>query len=90
MADPKDRRRYHRRSASVPVEVVVENRRYNGLIINSSRGGAFILTGELLPVGVEISVVYPFSGIRKKKKKGMVVRVEKEGIGVKFHRPDLF
>lgn len=90
MADPKDRRRHNRRSASVPVEIVVNHRRYNGLVINASKGGAFILTGESLPVGEEIRVVYPFSGIRKKKKKGVIVRVEKEGVGVRFHRPDLF
>ncbi len=90
MADTKDRRRYSRRSASVPVEIVVQDCHYNGLVINASKGGAFVLTGELLPMGEEILIIYPFSGLKKKKKKATIVRVEKEGVGVKFHRPNLF
>lgn len=90
MADNKGRRRYKRRAASVPVEIVEKDCRYNGLVVNVGRGGTFIITGELLPIREEVIIIYPFSGLKKKKKKGTIIRVEKEGIAVQFHKPNLF
>ncbi len=54
-------------------------------IRNISLGGTFVETMEIFPIGQEINLSIPFSDQSKYVKvKGKVVRIEEEGIGVKF------
>jgi Tfp pilus assembly protein PilZ len=54
-------------------------------IKNISLGGTFVETMEIFSIGQEISLSIPFTNNNKYVKvKGQVVRIEKEGIGVKF------
>jgi Tfp pilus assembly protein PilZ len=63
------------------------NLKYKGYIKNISRGGAFILTREKFAIGQLIKVIFPATKIKKEVKlKGWVVRVDKNGIGVRFDR----
>ncbi len=54
-------------------------------IKNISLGGTFVETMEIFPIGQEINLSIPFSDQSNYVKvKGTVVRIEEEGVGVKF------
>ena len=58
---------------------------YTGFIENISAGGVFIGTSESLSVGQEISMAFPLPVSQEHVRiDGEVVRVNAEGIGVKF------
>ena len=44
----------------------------------------FIMTGDKLPVGAIITVALPYSKDRNDKRKGQIVRSNKDGFGVEF------
>ena len=79
------KRREQRQSAFVNIKFSIEGRDYKGVTHDISLGGLFIETDEVFSIGQEISIDIPFSKSQKfVKKKGKIVRVKPEGIGVKF------
>ncbi len=75
----KDKRRHVRHAAHVPVDFSVRDRFYDGVIKNISKGGVFIKTSGTFSVRQEISLFFGKENID-----GAIIRVEPQGIGVKF------
>ncbi len=75
----KDKRQHVRHAAHVSVDFSVQGRFYDGLITNISKGGVFIKTSGTFSVGQEISLFFG-----KENMDGTIIRVEPQGIGVKF------
>ncbi|PID39536.1 MAG: hypothetical protein CR984_06665 [Proteobacteria bacterium] len=69
----------------LPVDYSTSNRVYQDFINNLSRGGAFIETVSLFPVGQSISLIFSIPSFQKSFKiSGSIVRTEEDGIGVRF------
>lgn len=61
--------------------------KHKGFIKNISRGGAYILTRETFAIGQMISLFFPATRLKKELRlKGWIVRVDQNGIGVRFDR----
>ena len=61
--------------------------KHKGFIKNISRGGTFILTREKFTIGQMITLVFPATQLKKELRlKGWIVRVDQNGIGVRFDR----
>ena len=83
----KDPREYPRRKYCKPLLLIYKNRKYKAEFKNISRGGVFIKSEIRFTVGKQIRIAVPGSKIRKDYKlKGWIVRISKEGFGVKFDR----
>ena len=63
----------------VTIGFIVQGRHNDGLIENLSKGGVFIKTSGTFSVGQEISLFFG-----KENMDGTIIRVEPQGIGVKF------
>ena len=78
-------RKHPRKSFTKPVYFSTDNRYYQGLIKDISRGGLFIQTDESFSLGNEIHLVIPNTKYDKNVMiKGKVVRMSQAGVGVKF------
>jgi Tfp pilus assembly protein PilZ len=77
----KERRESDRDLDDIPVEFSVQGRFYDGMIKNISKDGVFIETTGVFSVGQEISFY-----LGKENMDGTIIRVEPQGIGVKFEK----
>ena len=81
----KGRREYERKSFLETLDYTSAAGAYRDFIKNISEGGVFIKTRNPLSVGDEISMTLLDSKQKKRlKMQGEIVRIEREGIGVKF------
>jgi Tfp pilus assembly protein PilZ len=81
----KDPREYPRRQYHKSLLLSHQERNSRGEFKNISKGGVFIKTDIKFTVGKKIKIVIPGSKIRKNVYlKGLIVRINKEGFGVKF------
>ncbi len=78
-------RKHPRRSFHKPVYFSAQNRYYQGLIRDISRGGLFIQTNDSISLGHEIHLVIPDTKFDKNVMiRGKVVRMTQKGVAVKF------
>ena len=78
-------RKHPRRSFSKPVYFSADNRYYQGLIRDISRGGLFIQTADSFALGNEIHLVIPDTKYDKNVMiKGRIVRSSPSGVAIKF------
>jgi Tfp pilus assembly protein PilZ len=83
-SDPREHQRTPYRKV---VYFTSRNSKHKGFIKNISRGGAFIITRETFAIGQMINLVFPGTRLKKGLKlKGWIVRVDQNGIGVRFDR----
>ena len=75
----EDKRQGVRAFVNIPVDIVVQDHFYHGWVKNMDTGGVFIKVKWSLSVGQDIS--FYFLG---ENKFATVIRVEPQGIGVKF------
>ena len=81
----KEKRGNIRKVCRVPVRYINYDRIFNGFIINFSHDGCFIKTDDPLFVGEEILMDVGFDSYDKAIRiKGMVVHVNRLGIGIKY------
>ena len=80
-------RNHQRRPLVIPVEFQVRGGVHNGLVINKSKTGVFIKTGQKLSAGDDIEVIYPFSNFGNKKRMGIIIRLSDHGFAVEFKDP---
>jgi Tfp pilus assembly protein PilZ len=79
------KRRHDRKSYFSVVDYNAMQSAHTGFIENISAGGVFIGTSSSFPVGQEISMAFPLPVSQEHvRMDGEVVRVNTEGIGVKF------
>jgi len=79
------KRDHSRKSCLISVDYVVEGRAFTNYIQNLSSGGVFIETSESFSLGQEITMAFSFSNDHRPSKfTGEIVRIKKNGIGVKF------
>jgi Tfp pilus assembly protein PilZ len=83
-SDPRE----HQRAAYRKVVYFTSRKtKHKGFIKNISRGGAYILTRETFAIGQMISLFFPATRLKKELRlKGWIVRVDQNGIGVRFDR----
>ena len=85
--EEKDPREHPRKSYNKSLFFISNNKNYEGLITNISRGGAFIETHINFSVGQIIMLVVPgHKGRKSFKLKGCIVRLNRSGVGVQFDR----
>ncbi|MGD8524550.1 MAG: PilZ domain-containing protein [Desulfobacterales bacterium] len=83
----KDPREITREDYRQEITFISRNQSYKGLISNISRVGAFIETKNRFSIGQLIHLEIPGDILFKDLKlRGLVVRIEPDGIGVKFDR----
>lgn len=82
---PDEKRKHPRKSAFIVVDCATTNGPFTDFIQNISHGGVFIQTGASFYVGQRIEMNFSLSGAdRAVTVKGDVVRIDSQGIGVKF------
>lgn len=85
--DWKEIREYPRRPAVQQVDYTIGDRFYQDAMRDISVGGMFIETSLSLSIGQEVTVSIPFSDGRSPVRvRGHVVRVVRDGIGIRFQR----
>jgi len=82
----KEQRENSRRPHNIPMEFIVQDHRYRGLIKNISKSGVFIETRAMFKVGQFVSMTYAFPPFMGKNKIGKIINIGSQGIGVKFRR----
>jgi Tfp pilus assembly protein PilZ len=81
----KKQRKHERKPFFTTLDYSTESRPYRDFIKDISVGGLFIETGTSFSVGEEISMTLLLPQYEKKIKiQGEIVRIEEQGIGVKF------
>jgi len=89
----KEKREQARHSVDIPVGFIVQGRLYQGQIKNMGKegwvkniktGGVFIETEMAFLIGQVISMTYSSPHFGEKNRIGTIIRVEPQGIGVKF------
>ena len=81
----KKQREHERKSFLTTLDYSTESGSYRDFIKDISVGGLFIETGTSFSVGEEISMTLLLPEYEKKIKiQGEIVRIEEQGIGVKF------
>jgi len=81
----KEKRKHERKPFFMVVDYSTEERVYKDWIKNISSGGVFIETHMPFSVGQEVSLTFPLSNYQKYIKIiGEVVRIDIQGIGVRF------
>lgn len=87
LAAEKDPREYPRRQYHQSLLLQYQRKSYSGEFKDISKGGVFIKTDIKFTVGKKIRIVIPGSKIRQHLKlRGLIVRINTEGFGVKFDR----
>ena len=83
----KDSRKHPRRSCKKPLFFTHKYRHVKGMVIDISRGGAFVETGSKISLGARINLVIHGSNNRNGVGlRGWIVRSSPEGVGVSFDR----
>ena len=78
-------RRHPRKTCSIPLKYVYDNMVFHATTENVSRGGVFVKTRDIVPVGQQISVEIPPSKKGKiARLRGKVTRTNPKGFGVQF------
>lgn len=78
-------RKHPRKAFAKPVYFSTQNRYYQGLVKDISRGGMFVKTNDEFAVGQVLRLVIPETKYDKNVLiRGEVVRSSKSGVGVKF------
>ena len=81
----KEKRKHERKPFFIVVDYSTEERVYKDWIKNISAGGVFIETHMPFSVGQEVSQTFPLPNYQKYIKIiGKVVRIDLQGIGVRF------
>jgi Tfp pilus assembly protein PilZ len=83
----KEQRKHTRYPYNKAINYFAQNQRFEGVIKNICRSGAFIQSGHKFTVGEKLSMVLPF--IKKQDGamvKGEVIWIDKKGFGVKFKK----
>lgn len=83
----KGSRKYKRRVYNKPLHFIYNKLKLIGLVVNISRGGAFIETDTLFSLNDSIQLILPGGKTGKRViLKGWIVRICLKGIGVSFER----
>ena len=83
----EDPREHQRKSYRKVVFFKSRKSKHKGYVKNISRGGAFIMTSKKFAIGQILNLVFPATRLKKALRlKGWVVRVDENGIGVRFDR----
>lgn len=86
----RDKRRYKRKSYSMPVDYIVQDHSSKGLTKDISIGGILLEAseiGESFSIGEEIALTIQYPNQEKSIKiRGKVVRIEPQRIGVEFEK----
>jgi Tfp pilus assembly protein PilZ len=83
----KDPREHQRNSYRKVVHFFSRNSKSKGYVKNISRGGAFIITREKFAIGQILNLVFPATRLKKELRlKGRIVRVDENGVGIRFDR----
>jgi len=83
----EDKRKYQRKLFNKQIRLKRRNQIYNGQIRDISRGGAFIVTDLIFPVGKKIALTISGKKARKNVKlTGWIVRNNNGGFGISFDR----
>ncbi len=83
----RDPREHQRKSYRKVVFFKSRKSKHKGYVKNISRGGAFIITRKKFAIGQILNLVFPATRLKKELRlKGWVVRVDENGIGVRFDR----
>lgn len=83
----KEQRKHTRYPYNKSINYFAQNQRFEGVIKNICRSGAFIQSGHKFTVGEKLSMVLPF--IKKENGvmfKGEVIWTDEQGFGVKFRK----
>jgi Tfp pilus assembly protein PilZ len=82
-----DKREYQRKIFNKQIRLKNHNQVYNGQIRDISRGGAFIETDSIFPIGKKIVLTLSGKTARKSVKlMGWIVRKDSDGFGITFDR----
>jgi Tfp pilus assembly protein PilZ len=68
-------------------DVFIGAQRYSGLIRNESKGGVFVETRGSFLAGDDVMVVYESPIGIDQKRTGKIVKIDPNGIGVRFNYP---
>jgi Tfp pilus assembly protein PilZ len=68
-------------------EVFIGAQRYPGCIRNESKGGIFVETRGSFLSGDDVMVVYESPMGIDQKRSGKIVKIDLDGIGIKFNHP---
>lgn len=83
----KDPREFSRENYQKKITLSSKNQTQKGVILNISRSGAFIATKKKLHLGQVIYLKISGDSLFKNLKlKGLIVRKDSDGVGVKFDR----
>ena len=81
----KDKRLSNRFPYTISVPYTIGSKHGRGSVINLSQGGMLFTTKEALNVGEKIDIDFIFRhGRHKMNLNGKIVRIAKDGVGVKF------
>lgn len=87
LAEVENMRRYQRNFYNKPIRLKNHNQSFKGRIRDISRGGAFIETNSIFPIGKKLVLTISGKTARKSVRlTGWVVRKIKEGFGIAFDR----
>ena len=82
-----EKRKDIRFSCDKLAEVFIGSQRYSGYIRNESKGGVFVETRGSFLAGDDVMVVYESPIGIDLKRSGKVVKIDLDGIGIKFKHP---
>lgn len=68
-------------------DVFVKGQRFAGCIKNESKGGVFVETRGSFLIGDDVFVVYESPIGIDLRRSGKIVKIDREGIGIKFKWP---
>ena len=81
----KDKRLSNRFPYKISVPYAIGSKRGMGSVVNLSRGGMLFTTKDSVNVGENIDIDFKFRhGRHKMNLNGRIVRIAKDGVGVKF------
>lgn len=87
---PKDKRKHPRKTTLISVECATESVSFTDTILDISNGGVFIETDAPFDIGQEIMMNFsPAESENPITVRGEVVRVDSNGVGVKFINGDV-
>jgi hypothetical protein len=84
---PQNKRRHPRKAYGTQVTVTCEEQTFSCVLVDISKGGAFLRIGEghRIRQGVFVEVNIPFTGRNEfVQKMGRVTRVDRQGVGIRF------
>lgn len=84
-----DKREHPRRSYFMPADYIINEKQGKGLVKDVSLGGAFLKPSEVtsLFIGQEVLLMIPYpDSDRAVRVVGEIVRIDSEGVGVKFRK----